>query len=365
MTETIIASADETVMAGRGFSALHYIQWAAANAGAIAAAALGLVLHGFATAIGLSLSSTSPSWRDSSFALTLLAGLYLLFAAVIAYGLGGYVTGRSSFVLPALTAEDRAETEFRDGTNGLVAWALATLLMGLIALGAAQGAARAGAAGAQPSSAAESLIAFDLDRLFRGDRPVVGDIAYARAEAGRILLTANSHQGMQADDRDYLVHLVERTITLLAYTALLAAIITWLADGAMHALAGEPGQVFLVLWAYALAIGGAVTGVAAAFGPAAGVVLTIFLVIIGNPSSGGPVSTALLPAFFRTLNPYLPQGGGLWLLRDVVYFGSHELTRGAVCLLAWGGSGLLLASIAVLGREIANRRTTRTSTRTA
>jgi|HubBroStandDraft_4_1064222.scaffolds.fasta_scaffold145264_1 hypothetical protein len=220
MTETIIASADETVMAGRGFSALHYIQWAAANAGAIAAAALGLVLHGFATAIGLSLSSTSPSWRDSSFALTLLAGLYLLFAAVIAYGLGGYVTGRSSFVLPALTAEDRAETEFRDGTNGLVAWALATLLMGLIALGAAQGAARAGAAGAQPSSAAESLIAFDLDRLFRGDRPVVGDIAYARAEAGRILLTANSHQGMQADDRDYLVHLVERQTGLSAADAM-------------------------------------------------------------------------------------------------------------------------------------------------
>jgi hypothetical protein len=155
------------------------------------------------------------------------------------------------------------------------------------------------------------------------------------------------------------IQLLERTITLLAYTALLAAIITWLADGAMHALAGEPGQVFLVLWAYALAIGGAVTGVAAALGIAGGVVLTILLIIIGNPSSGGPVSTALLPAFFRTLNPYLPQGGGLWLLRDVAYFGSHELTRGAVCLLAWGGSGLLLASIAVLGREIANRRTTK------
>jgi hypothetical protein len=161
------------------------------------------------------------------------------------------------------------------------------------------------------------------------------------------------------------IQLLERTITLLAYTSLLAAVITWLADGALHALVGSPGQVFLVLWAYALAVAGAVTGVAAAFGPAAGVVLTIFLVIIGNPSSGGPVSTALLPAFFRTLNPYIPQGGGLWLLRDVAYFGSHELTRGAVCLLAWGGSGLLLASIAVLGREIANRRTTRTSTRTA
>jgi hypothetical protein len=162
------------------------------------------------------------------------------------------------------------------------------------------------------------------------------------------------------------VHLLERTITLLAYTALLAAVVTWLADGVFHALTGSPGQVFLVLWAYVLAVGGAVTGVAAVFGVAAGAVLTVFLLIVGNPSSGGPVATALLPAFFRTLNPYLPQGGGLWLLRDVVYFGSHELTRGAVCLLAWGGGGLLLACISVLRREITNRRrTSRNSARTA
>ena len=31
---------------------------------------------------------------------------------------------------------------------------------------------------------------------------------YTRAEAGRILLTASSHRGMQADDRTYLVRLV-------------------------------------------------------------------------------------------------------------------------------------------------------------
>ena len=37
------------------------------------------------------------------------------------------------------------------------------------------------------------------------------------------------------------VQLLERTITLLAYTALLAAVVTWLADGALHVLVGEPG----------------------------------------------------------------------------------------------------------------------------
>jgi hypothetical protein len=151
------------------------------------------------------------------------------------------------------------------------------------------------------------------------------------------------------------VQLLERTITLLAYTSLLAAAVTGLADGVLHALAGHPGQLFFVLWAYTLAVGGAVTGVAAAFGTLASPVLMILIVLVGNPSAGGPVSTASLPAFFRTLSPYIPQGGGLWLVRDVLYFGSDELARGAICLLAWGGGGLLLAGLAVVGREITNR----------
>jgi hypothetical protein len=82
-----------------------------------------------------------------------------------------------------------------------------------VALGAAQSLSRAGAspgnpAGPTASIAGENIIAFDLDRLFRGDRRPDGVIHYARAEAARILLTASSHRGMQPDDRTYLVRLV-------------------------------------------------------------------------------------------------------------------------------------------------------------
>jgi hypothetical protein len=71
----------------------HYPEWGPIIAGAIAAAALALVLHAFALAIGLSVSSTAPTWRDASFALVLLSGLYILLAAIAAYGLGGYLAG--------------------------------------------------------------------------------------------------------------------------------------------------------------------------------------------------------------------------------------------------------------------------------
>ena len=55
----------------------------------------------------------------------------------------------------------------------------------------------------------EPLIAYELDRLFRGDRrPVEGDITYSRAEAGRILLAATGRRGITPDDRAYLVRLI-------------------------------------------------------------------------------------------------------------------------------------------------------------
>jgi hypothetical protein len=208
---------EETAVAAGGRS--RYFEWRPMLTGAAAAAALGIVLHGFAAAIGLSLGSTSPTWRDSSTALTLLAGVYLVFAAVISFGLGGYVAGRAVSPL-GITAADREEAEFRDGLNGLAAWAFAVVLTALLVFGAAQStASRLAAPGAQPSSTAENLAAFDLDRLFRSDKATPGDITYVRAEAGRILLTANGHNGLAAEDHDYLVRLVSRETGLSAADA--------------------------------------------------------------------------------------------------------------------------------------------------
>jgi hypothetical protein len=99
---------------------------------------------------------------------------------------------------------------------GLIVWALATLLTGLIALATVPAVTRLAAPsgavnGTSTSVAGENLIAFDLDRLFRSERRPQGfdgNMNYPRAEAARILLTASSHRGMQPDDRTYLIRLV-------------------------------------------------------------------------------------------------------------------------------------------------------------
>ena len=185
-----------------------YPEWGPIVAGAIAAAALALVLHAFALAMGLSVSSTAPTWQDASFALVLLSGLYVLLAALASYGLGGYVAG-----LMRTRATSREDADLRDGLHGLLVWALATLLTAVIGLATAQSLARLAAppsaqAGASTSVGGESLIAYDLDHLFRAERRPNTDLEYPRAEAARILLTTSSHRGMQPEDRAYLVRLV-------------------------------------------------------------------------------------------------------------------------------------------------------------
>jgi hypothetical protein len=197
---------------------VDYVQWTPAVAGALAAAAIAFVLHTFAAAIGLAVTSTAPTWRDASLALQFLSGLYLVVVAIIALGVGGYIAGR----MRAPRAASADEIEFRDGVHGLMVWAIALVLTVLMTWAAAQSLTRAAAptAGSAPTAqsvAGENLIAFDLDRLFRAEkRPQNVDLSYARAEAARILLTAAGRRGVQPDDRTYLVRLTAANTGLAA-----------------------------------------------------------------------------------------------------------------------------------------------------
>lgn len=211
--EVMVASEE---LATADAAAPRYLSWTAVILGALIAAALSSILLTFGTTIGLGLSSTSPSWRDASAALWLASGLYLIIQALISFGVGGYIAGR---ITPAMVPLDPEETEQRDGLHGLGAWAVAVILGGVIAalVGSAaltrtnQTATSMGS----NSSAAEPLLSYELDHLFRSPRrPPNGDLALPRAEAGRILLTASSHTGMSSDDRAYLVQLVTNTTGL-------------------------------------------------------------------------------------------------------------------------------------------------------
>jgi hypothetical protein len=186
----------------------HFVHWTPVIAGALVASALSLVLIAFGTSLGLSVASTAPTWRDTSPTLTVVSGLYLLLTAIVSFGFGGYIAGRLRSSWDA--SLHREFVEFRDGTHGLVAWALAVVISGVVAaVIAATITSRTVPATTTPTAnTGEALIAYDLDRLFRSERRDQGNLAYSRAEASRILLAATSRAGMKPDDRDYLTRLV-------------------------------------------------------------------------------------------------------------------------------------------------------------
>jgi hypothetical protein len=186
----------------------RYLSWTPVILGALIATALSSILLAFGVTIGLGVSSTAPTWRDASAALWILSGLYLILQAALSFGVGGYIAGRTNVGLAAL---DTAEIEQRDGLHGLAAWALAVVLG--VALAAFIGSAtltRPNSNGSSArTSAAEPLLSYEIDRLFRPLRRAANvDLLQERAEAGRILLTSSSHSGMSSEDRSYLAQLV-------------------------------------------------------------------------------------------------------------------------------------------------------------
>ncbi|MBH5397947.1 hypothetical protein HZZ13_09110 [Bradyrhizobium sp. CNPSo 4010] len=209
---------EEVMEGGLAGEAPRTIQWSSVFAGALAASAMSFILIGFGVAIGLGVSSASPSWRDASAALALLSGLYLIIQAIVSFGFGGYVAGRTTRSEPALTTiED--DRERRDGLHGLTAWALAVLAGAalLALLGAAAIDRSPMRSSASNTSAAEPLLSYELDKLFRAPRRAPNtDLREARAEAGRILMTSSSHSGVSTDDRAYLVQQVAGVTGLAA-----------------------------------------------------------------------------------------------------------------------------------------------------
>jgi hypothetical protein len=141
-----------------------------------------------------------------------------------------------------------------------------------------------------------------------------------------------------------------RTASLAAFSAVLAGVVTVYVGPVLGALTGHPMQVFGTLWLYAMAVGGAVTGVAAAFGSVASVVLGLFLVVVGNAAAAGPVGRPLLSGFYSTLSTVVPQGSGVSLLRSISYFDGHGATTALVTLVIWAAAGCFLAVVAAAAR---------------
>jgi hypothetical protein len=207
----------ETAVVGPQTVGSNDFQWTPVIAGALAATALSLILVTFAAAVGLGVSSTSPTWRDASAALWILSGIYLILQAIVSFGFGAYIAGR---LRRSLVAGSTVEVENRDGLHGLAVWALAVVIGSAVAAFVGAATVNRASPSTANASSAEPLLSYELDRLFRSaHRPPNVDLRADRAEAGRILLTSSGHDGVSPDDRTYLIQQVGTTSGLSATDA--------------------------------------------------------------------------------------------------------------------------------------------------
>lgn len=78
-----------------------------------------------------------------------------------------------------------------------------------------------------------------------------------------------------------------------------------------------------------------------------GIGLTVLVfVVLGNPSAGGAFQWSLLPAFWRDLGPWLPNGAGTEAVRRIVYFGAESVTAQFAVIAVYAVAGAALTMLA-------------------
>jgi hypothetical protein len=73
-------------------------------------------------------------------------------------------------------------------------------------------------------------------------------------------------------------------------------------------------------------------------------------IAIGNAASGGAVAPPLLPAFYRFVGRFLPNGATVETIRNAVYFTAHQHLEPVLVEAAWIIGALLLLLIAAARR---------------
>jgi len=231
MTEfEIMTLAGDEITVGNETSA-PAVSWSPIVAGSIVAVASSLVLLLMGSGLGLTMVSPWSHAGVSPATFAVSTVIWLIVVQWLSSALGGYLTGRLRKRWAGVHPD---EVFFRDTAHGLLAWALATVLVAGVLSSAASAIVMAGAGaatslvtgtaqGAGQASTGQAPnglglpVEYYVDLMFRppADSSSAASPAAAsqnaadpRTEASRILLMSLASSSMPATDRNYLAQLV-------------------------------------------------------------------------------------------------------------------------------------------------------------
>lgn len=268
--------------------------WGPVIAGALAASVLTLLLMLVGSGLGLTMVSPWSGESSSLATIGISAAIWLVVVQWLSSGVGGYLTGRLRTKWSGVHTD---EVYFRDTAHGFLAWALATLVMIMVAsstassllsksvdtagmaIGTAAGSAAAvGAAASDGQGSGNSAMDYFTDTLLRPANPATvpaadADPARATAEVGRILVRSAATGEMSADDRTYLDRVVAARTGLSEADAKarIDGVLKQVDDAKQQAkeaadTARKGAATAALLGALALFVGAFISGAAAAFG---------------------------------------------------------------------------------------------------
>ena len=188
------------------------VSWAAIFAGAVVALGTTLVLITLAAGLGLTSISPWPNSGAGITAFTIGTGIGLIVVQWLASGMGGYMAGR---LRTKWAGVHDHEVFFRDTAHGFLSWAVATII-GTVFLSSAASSLIGSSVhtastlvGSATQAAASSVSGYDVDALFRSDRPdPTASVQDVSTQATRLLATGLSNGDVPEADKAYLAQLV-------------------------------------------------------------------------------------------------------------------------------------------------------------
>jgi hypothetical protein len=206
MEETTIIAGTAVAMDSGSFAGKSAASWPSIFAGAFVAASATVILVALGSGIGF--ASISP-WSGHGVSVVTFAvstAVWLIVTQWFAAALGGYIAGR---LRTRWVGTHTHEVFFRDTAHGLITWAVATVLVAIVAAASVMSAAGAAGRAVADATTTGALMPYDVDKLFRSTSTSAGPAAAeARLEANHIVANAFASGGVPDGDRTYLAEQV-------------------------------------------------------------------------------------------------------------------------------------------------------------
>lgn len=136
----------------------------------------------------------------------------------------------------------------------------------------------------------------------------------------------------------------------LVYSVVGGLVVTAILQGWFDVMQGSYWMNALIIGLEVAALSSTVIGAKNGFGNVGMAVVSVTMLLVGNPLSGATVSAYFLPSPWGTVGQLLPPGAALDLLRNVSYFPQAPSMTGWLVLLAWLALGIALNWVARLRR---------------